>query len=341
MKFKAKAIAAVLTAAALCAAFTSCSQDPRPDKKYLTNVEQMSFWSNSAKNSVAQYNVYNHVNDFLSDGKIVDGNVVSNDGKVKKVLFLGFDGMIADALANIFLDENAFETNGYNTTAQYSGINEVKKEGGLYLAYCGGEKGKSSEQSTSTSASWTSEFTGVWGEKHGIKENDDIKNMEYKTFMLQYAEKGLQTSIAFEWDQYLDLNLRNEVKYVMENPQIQMHFCDIDREKATSLKEDALAENLELYNYVAPEKPYKDAEYDVGLRDYVFERIEKGDDIVCGIFHSIDSNGHNFNFSNSTGQYVNSVRNCDTYAYQIVEKIKEREAKYNEDWLIVFANDHG
>ena len=157
---------------------------------------------------------------FLDEGTLQNGDMVSKDGKVRKVLFLGFDGMRADALTNVLFDENTFDTNGYNAQPPYSGIREIQKTGGVYIAYCGGEKGTDTQQSTSTSASWTSHFTGVWGVKHGIRENEDSKNLDYKTFMLEYAEQGLQTSIAFDWEQYFDINLKEEVRYVSEHPEL-------------------------------------------------------------------------------------------------------------------------
>lgn len=338
-----KTICLVLSAAVLTTLFYGCSKSKSLSEggDYLKRVSAYSFWENDLDTSVAQYNVYNHVTSFLEDGNIVDGNVVSDNGKTKKVLFLGFDGARADALTNIIHDENEFETNGYNAAAPYSGIRTAAAEGGVYLAYCGGEKDKDNQQSTSTSASWTSQFTGVWGENHGVRENEDTKNLDYKTFMLSYAENGLKTSIAFDWGQYFDTNLKSEIEYVMANPQIDMTFCDIDREKVDKLPKDALTDSLDLYNFSAAGAPSKKAPYDEGMRDYILNRIDGGDDIVCGIFHNIDSNGHTYAFSNSDNRYVDSVRTCDAYAYEITQIIKEREKEFNEEWLIVFSNDHG
>lgn len=338
-----KILCTVLAGVTAVAALSACSAKPEEipsDKDYLENLSKQSFWENDTYESIPEYQIYHHVHDFLSDSTVENGDAVSKDGKIKKVLFLGFDGMRADAVANVVLDENEFDTGGYNNAAIYSGINEMRKTGGVYFGYCGGEKDTGTQQTTSTSASWTSQFTGVWGDKHGVKTNDDIKNMEYKTFMLEYAEQGLQTSLAFDWDQYLDVNLKEEVKYVMARPEIQMTFCDIDRTKAEKLKKTR-AETLELFNFVAPDQPSDTVPYDTGLRDHVLKRMEAGDDIISGIFHNIDSNGHTYAFSNNTPQYVNSVRNCDNYAYEILQAVKEREAQFNEQWLIVMANDHG
>lgn len=331
--------AAVATTSLLCA----CSKKTEPqqgDPKYLKKVDGYSFWENDAKTAIPEYQVYHHVHDFLDGCTMRDGSAISPDGAVRKVLFLGFDGMRADAVANLLHDENAFETNGYNAPAQFSGIGELQKAGGIYIGYCGGEKDTETQQTTSTSASWTSQFTGVWGSQHGVKTNDDVKNMEHKTFMLEFAEQGLQTSLAFDWDQYLDVNLKEEVKYVLARPELKMTFCDIDRKKAEKPKKTR-AETPALYNFVAPETPSAAAPYDTGMRDYVLGRIAQGDDIVCGIFHNIDSNGHSYEFSNSSGNYVDSVRNCDNYAYEILQAVRQREAEHNEKWLIVMANDHG
>lgn len=330
--FIKKLLVGILSIASIIS-FGACGKQDAPvaDKDYLKNISPQGFWENTPEASVAEYHIYDLVNDFLADTEIKDGNAVAKDGKVKKVLFLGFDGMRADAVQNVM--ENAY-------SSPYSGINELSETGGIYLAYCGGEKGTETEQTTSTSASWTSQFTGVWGNKHGVKTNDDTKNMEYKTFMLAFAEKGLQTSLAFDWDPYFDVNLKEEVKFVMAHPEIPMTFCDINREKITKLNRKQ-KETLEFYNFTAPEKPTEYDPYDLGMSDYVAGRINGGDDIVCGIFHNIDTNGHTYEFSNNSSHYVASVRNNDYYAYQLIQLVKQREAENNEEWLIILANDHG
>ncbi|MBS6627519.1 MAG: hypothetical protein KH282_00435 [Clostridiales bacterium] len=331
--------AAVATAAAVAVvSLTACSKSEEvvSDSDYLNKVSQYGVWKNTAQTSIPIYQTYHHVHDFLDACTIENGSAVAPNGKIRKVLFLGFDGMRADALP-VVLQTGAKAAN--NSKTGVSGISALQQAGGLYLAYCGGETNTDTQQTTSTSASWTTHFTGVWGTQHGIKTNDDAKNLDHKTFMLEYAEQGLSTSIAFDWNQYFDVNLKEEIKYVMANPDVDMTFCDIDRAKAEKLKK-TYAETLELYNYVAPETPSDSAPYDTGMRDYVLQRIENGDDIVCGIFHNIDSAGHEYGFGTST-QYNGDVMNCDLYAYSVLQAIEAREQMENEEWLIVFANDHG
>lgn len=332
-------VAAIMSVLVFAFSLTACKKDdvPQSDSTYLEKVNNYSFWENTADTAIAQYNTYNHVHSFLDECEIKDGTAYAPNGKIRKVLFLGFDGMRADALPYVLTDENNNGT-AYNSQTNVSAFKRLQQSGGVYLAYCGGETGTDTEQTTSTSASWTSHFTGVWGSKHGIKTNDDSKNMDYKTFMLEYAEKGLNASLAFDWDQYLDVNVKEEVKYVMEN-NLPMVFCDTDREKAEKLKKTR-AETLELYNFVAPETSSDSAPYDTGMRDYVLNRMEQGDDVIAAIFHNIDTAGHTYGFGIST-EYKGAVLNCDMYANSILNAIEEREKNFNEEWLVVFGNDHG
>ena len=333
-------VAVIMSVIILTLSLTACKKDegPQSDSTYLEKVNNYSFWSNTAETAMAQYNTYNHVHSFLDECEIKDGTAYAPNGKIRKVLFLGFDGMRADALPYVLADENSSAFPANNSRTKVSAIDRLRQSGGIYIAYCGGETGTDTEQTTSTSASWTSHFTGVWGSKHGIKTNDDSKNLDYKSYMLEYAEKGLDSSLAFDWDQLLDVNYKEEVKYVMEN-KLPMQFCDLDRKKAEKL-EKTRAETIELYNFVAPETPSASSPYDTGVRDYVLERMEKGDDVITAIFHNIDTAGHNFGFGIST-EYTGAVMNCDMYSNSILNAIEEREKNYNEEWLIVFGNDHG
>lgn len=333
-------VAVIMSVIILALSLNACKKDegPQSDSTYLKKVNNYSFWNNTAETAIAQYNTYNHVHSFLDECEIKDGTAYAPNGKIRKVLFLGFDGMRADALPYVLADENSSAFPANNSRTKVSAIDRLRQSGGIYIAYCGGETGTDTEQTTSTSASWTSHFTGVWGSKHGIKTNDDSKNMDYKTFMLEYSEKGLNASLAFDWDQYLDVNVKEEVKYVMEK-NLPMQFCDIDRAKAEKL-EKTRAETLELYNFVAPETPSDSAPYDTGMRDYVLNRMAQGDDVIAAIFHNIDTAGHTYGFGIST-EYKGAVLNCDMYANSILNAIEEREKTYNEEWLIVFANDHG
>lgn len=310
--------------------------------KYFDEVASYSFWDNEAHQSIPQYRQYEIMDDFLSEGTITDGRCIGSDGKVRKVLFLGWDGARAGAMLNIFFNENNPSDNGVNhEAAEYSGLHALKKTGGLYLAYAGGEKGKDSQQDTSTSPGWTTALTGGWNTLHGIKTNNDSKT-DGETIMFKYAKLGLDTSLVFDWDQYFDVNLKDEVSYLLENPSVPMSMRDIDRIRTDDYsKLDTRAASPEHYNLVAGDHLPDNAHYDIAVKEYIAGRIEAGDDIIVGIFESADANGHDAGFSNKNPGYVNGVRNSDLYLYSLLQIIDEREKGMDEDWLVLIAADHG
>lgn len=327
------------------------------DKKYLKKVSAYGFWDNTAEQSIAIYKYYQIMDEFLSGSEITrDGEIIGSDGKTKKIAFIGWDGVRADGLLNIFntTEETENFDGDYNGVAPLSGLNSLKETGGLYLAYCGGEKGKSSEQDTSTAASWTTQFTGVWAENHGVIDNNHEKNDGYDTIFMKYGKLGIQTSLMFDWGELFDNALYKEVEYLTKNKVVSqdVYYKDINRTKAMSV-DDMLkiegkqktaqlgTENLDVFNYTAVSEVPEDFPYDSIMRDAIIDRINKGDDIVAGIFHNNDSNGHTTGFSNENPNYVNSIRSSDLYTYEILQVIKEREKSKNEDWLIIVANDHG
>lgn len=351
-----KKVFVIIACIALVAAISCCAACTETEgKEYFERVAAYSFWDNKAEESIAQYKFYDIMDAYLADGTIDEsGSVIGKNGKVKKVLFLGWDGVRADALTNIFFDKNSFDTNLYNYEPdEFSGLHTLKERGGLYLAYSGGEKGTESEQTSSTCASWTSILTGGWNTLHGVVDNDDVKSAEADTIMLKYAKLGLDTGLAFDWGQLFDTTLQKEVSFLLENPSTPMRYRDIDRTKAASdadivkneglsSEKDIRALDLDYYNAVAMDGDiHAYAGYDIGMRDHLLSRIAAGDDFVGGIFHRPDTNGHSAGFTNENAHYVNSVRNADVYLYQIIKEIDRREAEENEEWLIVVTTDHG
>ena len=312
-------------------------QKEKTVSNYLESVLSNNIWSNDFDKSIPIYQIYNHIHSFLDECKTENNKFIAPDGKIRKVLFLGYDGMRADMTAKLIYEGNEFDNTLPSLNTVYSGINTVRKDGGLYLAYCGGETGTGTEQTTSTSAGWTAQFTGVWGNKNSIKTNNDSKNMRYLTFLLEYAKKGLAVSLNFDWDPFFDDNLKYEIEYAMAHPELKIKFCDTDRKKGSSKK--GMSQTFS--DFISPENVSPSSPFDTGVRDYVLHRINNEDDIVCGIYHSIDTMGHMFEFSPNCAEYANAAMTCDNFTYQILKEIEKREKELNEDWLIVLANDHG
>ena len=164
---------------------------------------------------------------------------------------------------------------------------------------------------------------------------------------------GVATGFAFDWGEYFDVTLKNEVQYIMEHPDLPVTYRDIDRPRAGNVnemlknegkkKEKELNAPLEAYNTVAMEvgEISKQCAYDISMRDYLLGRMEKGDTIVAGVFHRPDSNGHLAGFANENPHYVNAVRNADLYLCDLLDAVEQREKQFNEKWLVLVAADHG
>ncbi len=94
-KITASVLSVVAAVGILISAFSGCKKEktPESDSNYLADVNQYSFWSNTSDTAIAEYNTYHHIHTYLDECEIVNGDAVTPDGKVRKVLFLGFDGM--------------------------------------------------------------------------------------------------------------------------------------------------------------------------------------------------------------------------------------------------------
>ncbi len=312
----------------LCTVFSlsACSSG---SKEYYKTLSEQDFWDNSGEQAIAQYQIYHLMKDFFSDCKTQDGDMVDANGKVKKIAFIGLDGARADGLIPLFADGS-----------ESSGFKAVKQSGGLYLAYCGGEKGEKSKQSTSTSAGWTTALTGVWHTEHGVRDNEDVKKDVPDTIMLEYAKAGLQTSFTFDWGQYFDINLKKEVQYLLDNPKVTALYLDNDRAPAENKDVmEQTGDDLNRYNAVA----YKggDGKAFPSMLDYLKDRITQGDDFVGGVFQAPDSAGHNIGYGNDVPQYAEAMVDCDLAVAQLYSLIQERERNLNEDWLVIASSDHG
>ena len=124
-KITAASVALIAAVGIIAGTFSGCKkeEEPKSDSAYLTKVNDYSFRSNTADTAIPEYNTYHHVLDFLDACEIKDGSAAAPNGKVRKVLFIGFDGMRADALSFVLGDEN-------NSKTGVSGIAELVKKGG-------------------------------------------------------------------------------------------------------------------------------------------------------------------------------------------------------------------
>ena len=160
---------------------TGCNQG-----KYFEQVSSYTFWENEGSESIAQTHVYDMVKEHMEN----------ENGKVKKVLVLGFDGTRAETMVNIrpsgVKDENGNDIySGDNPKAKFSAVNYIVDDlgGKMYLAYAGGSN-KDNFQATSTAPGWAAITTGCWGVENGVIDNPDAEK-----FYARVCRKRIQYNI--------------------------------------------------------------------------------------------------------------------------------------------------
>ncbi len=79
-------------------------------ESYLDTVLKNDIWSNSFEQSIPIYQIYHHIHSFMDECEIKNGKAVSNGNKIRKVLFLGYDGMRADMTAALITRRNEFDS---------------------------------------------------------------------------------------------------------------------------------------------------------------------------------------------------------------------------------------
>lgn len=289
-RFVLKSICAVLLTCVLAITLMGCSND----KKYLESLDALGIFNNTTQSMYAQTEVYKLVDQHMS--------ATPAEGKTNKSIVIAFDGARADALSTISLKGDQDPNNlGINT--MYSGINSLRKDGGLYLSYCGGVEGdKKTKQATSTEPGFATLLTGKWGVETGVIDNGIVMNASTDTMLKKYAKLGKKTAFTATWDFHFTELLKNEV----DNPQTNQIFNNSTNE--------------------------------IDTHNFNKTAINDGTDVIFTIYETPDNVGHTSGYGNQNSAYTKAVRDSDNFAYDLIQTIEARE---NEDWLIIITTDHG
>ena len=226
------------------------------------------------------------------------------EGKTeKKAIIIGYDGCRADILTEIQQENSAITT--------------LLEDGATFnLAYCGGvEYPEKNTQATSTAPGWCSVLTGKWADEHSITGNDITKEVEPKTLLTSLVEDGVIDSSSFitKWAGHFS---RDNATYLLEK-----EYCE---------KNDLAVS-------------FNKCKNDKASLDFTLEEIEKENcaDFLFVIYEQTDSVGHSFGFSYNNPRYKEALREIDSYGYETLKAIRERETYDSEDWLVIVTSDHG
>jgi predicted AlkP superfamily pyrophosphatase or phosphodiesterase len=156
---------------------------------------------------------------------------------------------------------------------------------------------------TSSGPGWSSFLTGVWREKHGVRENG-FRNANFKEF-------------PHLLDRYKKARPEGFVASVVHWAPIQQHLVTkADHTSAHKNDAEVTTKALEI------------------LR-------EKKLDILFVHFDEVDGAGHRHGFHPKNDKYLAAISEVDERIGRLLEGIKARPTHAQEDWLIVVSTDHG
>ena len=263
-------------------------------KKYINTVNAKGIFSNTYEEKYPQ----TIVNQLVL-------NHFKNAEKTPKCIFIGWDGCRADAMKYLIKSESK-RVSGDNIDFNYSAVNLLKKTGGVYITYVGGDNGF--KQETSTAQGWSSALCGKWMKKEWKNGIEWSLDEDYETVMQTLAKQGCKTSFSCIWPVHFNRTYKNEIEYA------QTHNLD---------------------------ETYFKFETDTELHENMLNRIMSDDDFIFGIYENPDNNGHKTGFGDDNYRYVSGICNLDTLSYDLMKAIEKRESYENEDWLIIIGSDHG
>ncbi len=237
----------------------------------------------------------------------------------KRVLFIGIDGCRADALVA------AMER---GLAPQMKMLSESK--GGLLTRqlYAGGELGTATHQPTVSGPGWTSLLTGVWIDRHGVKDNSFIggRYQAYSHFMRRIKEVQPTAWCASfaDWPpihtKIADFSRLGGVEFLDEKftaePDAKRHFID------------------------NPEK-------DIEVRDEALKSLRsRNADAMFVYFGQVDEFGHGAidsraSFSPDSMIYLNAISHIDSHIGELIRAMRARPKFAEEDWLVLITTDHG
>ncbi len=243
----------------------------------------------------------------------------TNDFNGRRVLFIGIDGCRADGIS---------EAMERGLAPQLKTL--VETDGSVFTrtCYAGGDKDTPTHQPTVSGPGWSSLLTGVWIDRHHVKDNRFLgaRFQTYAHFMLRIKEvqptawcasfadwPPIHNSIAdgsrIGGAEFLD------VKFTAE-PDASRHFID-------------------------------NPERDIDVRDAALKTLRSEDpDALFVYFGSVDEMGHGAidergGFTPANDLYLNAISHVDSHVGELLRAMRARPQFAEEDWLVLICTDHG
>jgi predicted AlkP superfamily pyrophosphatase or phosphodiesterase len=221
----------------------------------------------------------------------------------KHALIFGIDGCRADAL------KLAVETGKAPNIAKLIQTGTV-----TWTAYAGGELDKPTQQDTFSGPGWSSIFTAVWHDKHGVTDNSfrGSNFTRYPNFL----------------ERVRSARPNDDVVSLVTWPPIHEHIFQPTNEKG----------RCTCHTYVHSDPLVTEEKL---VRNTILEVSTGNPSVVFCYQGLIDTVGHQSGFSPAVSQYMEAIRISDERIGQVIDAVNKRPQFSNEDWLFVVCTDHG
>lgn len=273
---------------------------------YFKRLNKIDVYENSTLTAIPAKNVHDIIEDHFAS-ELPEGK------KVKKAVFIGYDGVRADVFGNY-------------STHDRSGINSLISDAGhAYLSYAGGINFPYYNiQATDSAPGWTTMLTGELYYKTGVLWNDYAKNDEYPTLMKSLIDDNLagKTACYSSWGGYLNSTLKSEIESTKE---YNTKYIDA----AQYVIDGEFSEKYEALDTAVTRLAVSDIQE------------ENCSDFIFALFESTDNAGHSYGFHPESEEYLKAFSLEDDLADQIINAVKSRTTYGEEDWLIILSTDHG
>lgn len=216
----------------------------------------------------------------------------------RRALVIGIDGLRPDALR----------------AATTPVLDELISDGAVtWQAVAGGRQGSASEQSTSSGPGWSSILTGVWVDRHRVRDNAFAFNLlhRYPHFVQRLKEVRPDAVAA------------SIVSWAPIEEQIVAPVADAFDLHTTGKGESA-------------------AEKDASVVRQAVEYLGRADpDVLFLHLDQIDGAGHGTGFSAENPDYLAAIGKVDELIGKVMTAVRERPTAPEEEWLVVVTTDHG
>ena len=209
------------------------------------------------------------------------GFAAGTSALTNKVLIIGIDGTMPSAMA----------------VARTPNIDALKSNGCHSVRVV-------SHPVTHSAASWSSMFTGVWGDKHGVNDpgNSFTGNQfsNYPSFFrrIEAANSNWNTLAFARWAPMLTAVPEADVKLSFDS--------------------------------------------DAAVTDETCRRLTNSNpDVFWMLLLDVDSAGHSSGWGPTVSNYVRAIEIADGRVGQIIGALTNRATFTNENWLVIVQTDHG